>query len=227
MRFSNASLRSECKSPITVTNGLSSTGALSLDWTIVTSLVINIQYLLIMDGTQRWLSPTVATRESSIEMTNRQRWYGTRPITACAFSKYARTIKGKRSKLDSLPIGFKSTLVCLMWSNRVLAGMMWLTTSLCQRKILSHGLNSRMDGFGVTFDMEHWWAYNDSCTCSFRWNPGRSPSSSKFWWSTPKYAVYPTFLKKRCTWHGSQLAWIGKKRWLAQRWLPIIFLVAE
>jgi hypothetical protein len=45
--------------------------ALSLDQTIVvSSLVINIQYLLIVDGTQSWLSPTVARGESSTEMTN-------------------------------------------------------------------------------------------------------------------------------------------------------------
>jgi hypothetical protein len=45
-----------------------------LDQTIVvSSLVFNIQYLLIVDGTQSWLSPTVARGESSTETTNRLR----------------------------------------------------------------------------------------------------------------------------------------------------------
>jgi hypothetical protein len=45
-----------------------------LDRTIVvSSLVFNIQYLLIVDGTQSWLSPTVARGESSTETTNRLR----------------------------------------------------------------------------------------------------------------------------------------------------------
>ncbi len=172
MRFSSASPRSECKSPRTLTNGSSSTGAMSLDRTIVmSSLVVNIQYLLIMDGTQSWLSPTVAKGESSTETTNRLRWYGTQPIMACALSKYTRTIEGKWSKLDSPPIGFRSTLARLMRSNGVPAGMMWLTTSSCQRDTLSHRLNSRMDGFGATFCMEHWWVCNETCTYSLRWSP--------------------------------------------------------
>ncbi len=152
-----------------------------------------------MDGTQSWLSPTAARGESTTETTNRLRWYGTRPIMADAFSKYARTIEGKRSKLDSPPIRFGSTLARLMRSNGVPSGMMWLTASSCQRDTLSHGLNSRMDGFGVAFRTKHWWAYNETCTCSFRWSLVGSPSSSTFWWSTPKYAMYPTFLKRRCT----------------------------
>jgi len=181
MRFSSASPRFEYKSPRTLTNGSSSTGALSLDRTIiVSSLVINIEYLLMVDGTKSWLSPTVAKGESTTETTNRLRWYGTRPIMACTFSKYARTMEGKRSKLDSPPIGFGSTLARLMRSNGVPSEMMWLTTSSCQRNTLSHGLNSRMDGFGAVFRTEHCWARNETCTCSFRWSPAASPWSSIF-----------------------------------------------
>jgi hypothetical protein len=168
----------------------------------MSSFVISAQYFLRVDGTQSWLSPTVATGESSRETTNRLRWYGTRLMMVCVLSKYARTIKGKGSKLNSPPLGVGSTLACLTWSNGVPVGMMWLTASSCQQEILSHGLNSRMDGFGATFDVEHWWACNKTCTLSFNWSPIESPASSIFWWSTPKYAVYPTCLKRRCTWHG-------------------------
>jgi hypothetical protein len=46
-------------------------------------------------------------------------------------------------------------LACLIWFNGIPAGMMWLTTSLCQWDILSHGPNSQMHGFGATFNIEH------------------------------------------------------------------------
>ncbi len=81
---------------------------------------------------------------------------------------------------QAIQIGFPTDQVrehtCLLdVVQRVPAGMMWLTASSCQRDILSHGLNSQMDGFGATFDTEHWWVCNDSCTCSFRWSLAGSP----------------------------------------------------
>ncbi len=155
-----------------------------------------------MDGTQSWLSFIVATWESSIETTNHFKWYGTSPIMVCVFSKYAWTMKGKQSKLNSPLIKVRNTSVCLLWSNGVLVRMMWLTTSSCQQNILSHGLNSQIDGFCAMFNIEHWWTSNKACTCSLSWNPTWSPASFIFWWSTPKCAMYPTFLKRHCTWHG-------------------------
>jgi hypothetical protein len=176
-----------------------------------------------VDGTQSWLNPIMAMGESSTETTNRLRWYGTRPIMVYAFSKYVRTINNRQSKLNALLIGVGSTLVCLIWSNGVPARMMWLTSS-GQWNILSHGLNSQIIGFGVVFNIEHWWASNEACTCSLSWSPVGSPASSIFWWSTPKYVVYPTLLKRRYTWHGWQLALTSKKKWLARQWLAIVFL---
>jgi hypothetical protein len=165
----------------------------------MSSLAINVQYLSIVDGTQSWLSPTVATRESSTETTNRLKWYGTRPIMACAFSKYVWTIRGRWSKLNSPLMGVRSTPAHLTCSNGVPVGMMWLTANLCQRDVLSHGLNSQIDGFDAIFNVEHRWACNEACTCSLSQSPVGSLVSSIFWWSTPKYALYPTFLKRHCT----------------------------
>jgi hypothetical protein len=123
------------------------------------------------------LLPWLWAQGYGYDRTNRLRWYGTRPMMVCVFSKYAQTIKGKQSKLNSPLIGVGSTLACLTWSNGVPTGMMWLMASSCRREILSHGLNSRMDGFGATFDVEHWWACNKTCTCSFSWSPTRSPAA--------------------------------------------------
>jgi hypothetical protein len=116
----------------------------------------------------------MATWESSIETTNHLRWYGTWPIMVFAFSKYAQTINGKQSKLNSLVIEAGSMFACLIWSNGILAGMMWLTTNSCQQNILSHGFKSQIDGFGAMFNIEHWWAINEVCTCSLSWS--RVPS---------------------------------------------------
>ncbi len=201
MRSSNAFAKSKCKLPRTLTNGLSSTRMLSLDRTIIMrSLAISIEYLLVVDGTQSWLSPIVATWESSIKTTNHLKWYGTRPIMFCAFSKYAQTIKGKWSKLNSPLIEVGNTLTCSIWSNGIYVGMMWLTASLCQWDIMNHGLNSQIDGFCAMFNIEHWWASNETCICSLSWSPTWSTTSSIFRWSTPKYAVYATFLKRCSTW---------------------------
>jgi len=88
-----------------------------------------------------------------------------------------------------------------MWSNGVPAVMMWLIVSSCPWDILSHGFNSRIDGFGARFNIERWWASNEARTCSLSWSLVGSPTSFIFWWSTPKYAMYSTFLKRCCTWH--------------------------
>jgi hypothetical protein len=159
--------------------------------------------------------------------TNCLRWYGTWPIMVCAFSKYAGPTRASDPYWIPHWSWFKSMFVYFIWSRGIHAGMMRLTTNLCQWNILSHGINPKIDWFCVMFNIGYWWAFNQACACSLNWSPTWALASSIFLRSTQKYAMYPTFLKRCYTWHGWQLALTGKKKWLVKWWLAILFLEVQ